>query len=256
MNYNSFEFDKVETDKSKASTTPHLNHLGTSIAFAFRTLEVALILILFSWIFTRVPLAVKLSGEILQQLAGSPLFIFALCNGIIFAIVAKSSEIKRYVDEQVVRITAVDFDDNDRDDFNTERNGEIVVYEEDKWIISEGIMNTCGVKTVTCDDDMAESSCTDYEKKKENDKKSRVYRRSKSEKLNTRKSTSKKVLKRSETEKCGKDMAKAAEEVAATEEEEMSNEEFQRTIDEFIAKQLKFRRQESTCMSMAIVIQN
>ena len=82
----------------------------------------------------------------------------------------------------------------------------------------------------------------------------KIYRRSQSEKLNRdRPEKSRGVLLRSETEKCQQIMI-SGENRGKTwyPEDDLSNEEFQRTIEAFIAKQQRFRRQES----LAIVFQD
>lgn len=63
------------------------------------------------------------------------------------------------------------------------------------------------------------------------------------------------VLRRSETEKYRKIAISDGEfPEVLTPEEELSSEEFQRTVEAFIAKELRFRREES--MAMAIVLQS
>ncbi|KAM7250754.1 hypothetical protein ACFE04_022637 [Oxalis oulophora] len=233
----------------KAKAIQRFNRLK-SIASVFRTLEIALALILFSWLVNRVPLAVKLSLHFLRQSSSvitSPLFVFAVSNFIIFALIAKSRD-KSHSDDlydDIIRNTSVpvaadnsssgkeEVEDEDKD-----KDEDEVVY-QDKEIISE--VNTCDVAIVrTCDvNDVAEENYPPP-----------VYGRSKSEKFEVTKIDDI-VLRRSETEKHAPATATAAEE----EEEEMSNEEFQRTIEDFIAKQLKFRRQESV-NSTAIVVQS
>ncbi|KAH1047742.1 hypothetical protein J1N35_038526 [Gossypium stocksii] len=77
-----------------------------------------------------------------------------------------------------------------------------------------------------------------------------VYRRSKSEKLAVTKNEekAKKEIRRSASEKCRKNENMDDELLP---EDELSNEEFQRTIEDFINKHLRFRREES----LSIVLQ-
>ena len=81
-----------------------------------------------------------------------------------------------------------------------------------------------------------------------------TYRRTQSEKLNgdTRK-TEPRTLRLSETDKC-QENARAGENSPKNlyPQDDLSNEEFQRTIEAFIAKQMRFLREESS----AIVVQN
>ncbi|XWS45455.1 hypothetical protein CRYUN_Cryun15aG0138000 [Craigia yunnanensis] len=227
----SFDFDNVKAEKVKAMRRySRLQRL----AKVFRFLELLLALLFLAWIFERVPFAVKISGEFVFKLGGviaSPLFVFLVCNVIIVTLIAKSgifsavNNADSKLCEEIIK--------NAENRSKSESQEEIVY--QDKEIISE--VNTC---IHTCKE-MEPQSESDSDTEMDNP---RVYRRSMSEKLATKKSEEKvkKELRRSETEKCRK-IQNTDEELFP--EDELSNEEFQRTIEDFIAKQLRFRREES-----------
>ncbi|KAM7516223.1 hypothetical protein LguiA_005806 [Lonicera macranthoides] len=87
-----FEFDNVKIEKAKAILW--YNRLR-NIARLFRLIEFCLALIFLSSISTRLPIAVRISGEyflILLSFVVSPLFIFLLCNAIDMALLANSGQ--------------------------------------------------------------------------------------------------------------------------------------------------------------------
>ncbi|XVF59668.1 hypothetical protein PTKIN_Ptkin07bG0294200 [Pterospermum kingtungense] len=236
----SFEFDNVKAEKAKAMR--RYNRLR-SLAKVFRFLELLLALLFLAWTFERLPFAVKISGEFFLKVCGiiaSPLFVFIVSNIIIVTLIAKSgifsavnnADSKLY--EQILKTT--------ENRSKSESQEEIVF--QDKEVITE--VNTC---TRSCEEVEPQSeSESDSDSEVDNP---RVYRRSKSEKLmkQSEEEKVKKELRRSETEKCHK-IEKIGEELFP--EDELSNEEFQRTIEDFIAKQLRFRREES----LSIVLQS
>ncbi|KAE8695892.1 putative Phosphatidic acid phosphatase family protein [Hibiscus syriacus] len=230
----SFVFDNVKAEKAKAMR--RYNRLR-SLAKAFRFLELLLALLFLAWTFERVPFVVKISGEFILKLGGivaSPPFVFLVCNVIIVTLIAKSgifsavSNADSKIYEEITKIA------ENRSKLESQ---EEIVY-QDKKIISEANANT-----LTCEEMEPES---DSDPEMDNP---RVYRRSKSEKLPIRKTEEvTKELRRSETEKSRKFENVDGE---LFPEDELSNEEFQRTIEDFIAKQLRFRREET----MYIVLQ-
>ncbi|CBI17481.3 unnamed protein product, partial [Vitis vinifera] len=119
---------------------------------------------------------------------------------------------------------------------------EVVVYEDKQMICAANTLRpTCEKVVPTVTDSKRDS----YVK---------VYRRSQSEKLNRdRSEKSRRILQRSDTEKC-QQIVISGDDPAKTwyPEDELSNEDFQRTIEAFIARELRFRRQES----LAIVLQD
>lgn len=219
------------------------------IAMVFRFVEMCLAMVLVSWTFTRLPFAVKISCEYFRLLYGivlSPLFVFILCNVIIVTLLANSGWFSRQNGTSDNAETEIyeEFIKNsgDRSEPPSEtappaHEPELVEY-QDKQIIFED------KKRITTRGGEAKT-VSDLEHPK-------VCRRTKSEKFereSPKKSSGK--LRRSETEKCWK-VAKSDEYPPEKVLPDLSNEEFQRTIESFIAKQWKFHREES----LAIVLQN
>ncbi|MBA0860088.1 hypothetical protein Goshw_013953 [Gossypium schwendimanii] len=211
-----------------------------SIAKVFRIFEVLSALLFLAWTAERVPFAVKISGEFVLKLGGiiaSPFFVFLICNVIIITLIAKSGIFSavRNADSKVCEEIIKTADTHSKSVSQEE-----IVY-QDKEIISE--VNT---STRECEDMEPEpepESDSDFEADNP-----RVYRRSKSEKLEREKV--KKELRRSESEKKCRKFENMDEKLFP--EDDLSNEEFQRAIEDFIAKQLRFRREES----LSIVLQS
>ncbi|MBA0803065.1 hypothetical protein Gohar_013314 [Gossypium harknessii] len=233
----SFYFHNVKTEKVKAMRK--YNRLR-SIAKVFRIFEVLSALLFLAWTAERVPFAVKISGEFVLKLGGiiaSPFFVFLICNVIIITLIAKSGIFSpvRNADSKVCEEIIKTADTHSKSVSQEE-----IVY-QDKEIISE--VNT---STRECEDMEPEpepESDSDFEADNP-----RVYRRSKSEKLEREKV--KKELRRSESEKKCRKIENMDEKLFP--EDDLSNEEFQRAIEDFIAKQLRFRREES----LSIVLQS
>lgn len=227
----SFGFDNVKAEKAKAMR--RFNRLR-SLAKAFRFLELLSALLFLAWTFERLPFAVKISGEFLLKLGGvvtSPLFVFLVSNVIIVTLIAKSG-----IFSAVNNVDSKIYDEiiNNAENRSKSECQKEVLY-QDKEIISEASIDTLSSEETEPEPEPDSEFEMDYP---------RVYRRSKSEKLAIRKSWEEvtKELRRSETEKCRKVENMDGELVP---EDELSNEEFQRTIEDFIAKQLRFRREES-----------
>lgn len=260
-----FDFDNVKAEK--ASAMLRYNRLQT-LKKLFRLIELCLALVLLSWIFTRLPFALKISSEYCRRLAeviACPLFVFVVCNSIIITLFVKSGTFSGE-NPSANNADAQLYDELTK---NTENRGpkllsenlppsappllpqatEEIVY-QDKQIIA----HTCQV----ADDSVEVVSHSVWDSESDSDPdlcldSSRVYRRTKSEKLVRKRGGEKvtaKKLRRSETIKCGKMVRSAGDNSCP--EDELSDEEFQRAVDEFIAKQLWFRRQES----LATVLQN
>ncbi|GMJ07911.1 hypothetical protein like AT5G66440 [Hibiscus trionum] len=228
----SFFFDNVKAEKAKAMR--RYNRLR-SLAKAFRFLELLLALLFLAWTFERLPFAVKISGEFILKLGGvvvSPIFVFLVCNVIIVTLIAKSgifsaaSNADDKIYEEITKIA----ENRSKSECQEE------IQYQDKEIISEENKNALTWEKMEPESD----SDTEMDNP-------RVYRRSKSEKLPMRKPEEKvtKELRRSETEKSLK-IENNDDEFFP--EDELSNEEFQQTIEDFIAKQLMFRREESLSM--------
>jgi len=252
-----FDFDGLKAQKACGSYQSKNEGERTSamlhIAKLFRYSELCLAVVLVSWAFARVPFAVRISGEYFRQLSGviaSPLFVFLLCNVIIVTLLAKSGrffcqnqsghngETELY--EEIIKNSG-DHNKSQSETVPPAHSPEAIVY-HDKQII------TAMITTAREDDaNMFSDSDMDSDSDLEHPK---AYRRTQSEKFN-RESCEKSCekLRQSETEKCRKGV-KSEDNLAP--EDELSNEEFQRTIEAFIARQLTFRRQES----LPIVLRN
>ncbi|KAF9678281.1 hypothetical protein SADUNF_Sadunf07G0018600 [Salix dunnii] len=269
MDFNNF--DTVKAEKVDAMLKYSILQALTKL---FRLLEFCLAFILFLWIFNKLPFAVKIFGEFFRRLAGiiaSPLFVFLLSNGIIATLIAKSGRFSgEYhgadnADTQLYEELIKNTDSNRNcpkpfltenpnlllshaatatattTEMETTTKEEEVLFQE-KHIISEEKTSTRTRENG--DEDHAPDAESDSDSDCENIK----IRRTKSENME-RKSyvkEKKQLLRRSETE------LGPGEENLLCRENELSDEEFQRAIDEFIARHLMFRRQES----MSVVVQN
>ncbi|KAK7386541.1 hypothetical protein VNO78_26849 [Psophocarpus tetragonolobus] len=206
------------------------------ISKTIRILELCIALVLLSWILTRLPFALALSAQFLRRLfslAASPLVVFAVSNAIIAALVAQSR-----------RLPAPHSADSLYREFLNTRAyftapapephappPRVVAEPEyhDKLVIAETVQDR---PTAHADAGPALK-----------------YRRSQSEKIKgeAAKPPRRRQLRRAETEK----RREKSPEILYP-QDKLSNEEFQRTIEAFIAKQLRFLREESS----AIVVQN
>ncbi|KAK9990354.1 hypothetical protein SO802_025339 [Lithocarpus litseifolius] len=212
----------------------------------FRYVEICLAVVLFSWTFTRLPFAVRLSVEYFRQLsafASSPLFVFILCNVIIVTLIVKSgcfSAQKPVADnaeteiyEELIKHGGDSAEPPLETDPSVVTEPLALVVYQDKQIVFEEKKSTISGEAEMGSD-------------------SKVCRRTQSEKFERESSKKpRQKLRRSETEKYMK-VAQSDEKFTEKEYPKLSDEEFQRTIDAFIAKQSKFHRQES----LAIVVSN
>ncbi|XP_057976556.1 uncharacterized protein LOC131163806 [Malania oleifera] len=219
----SFDFDIVKAEKADAMLR---YRVFGNLAKVFRVGEVCVVLLFLFWISPRVPSAVKISGEYLRQLSAvavSPSFIFLLGNAIIVVLLAKSGQFSAQNSAGISAGTVI------CEEFLSSANGgkigsespplshepEEIMY-EDKQIISQRNEDSSGTGSI-------------FAVKK-------VYQRTQSEKLKSCSENQSGVLRRSETEIYLKTVGQT---------DHLSNEEFRRTVEAFIAKQLKFHRQES-----------
>ncbi|CAN6802858.1 unnamed protein product [Brassica oleracea] len=254
----SISFDNVKAEKAKAL------HRLQSIGFLFRVTEICLALLLLCWIFSSLPFAAQISGEFLRRLAcvvSSPLFMFVLGNSIVVALLTtKSTVLSSGVDgggEADIYDAFIRSGENRASSSDVRGIPEETTVYVDKQMIgteTDSVSNSNSIPTVAREDHVT----TEPEKetvtvtdlvKNHSPPPTKVYRRSKSEKqrLDTVMKP-KPSLRRSETEKC-RETVKPCEEVPFP-EDNLTNEEFQKTIEAFIAKQLIFRRRES----LAVVI--
>ncbi|KAG6600586.1 hypothetical protein SDJN03_05819, partial [Cucurbita argyrosperma subsp. sororia] len=205
----------------------------------FRFLELCFLLLFLSWILSRLPIALTISADFFRKLFGflaSPLFGFLLCNAIIFALLAKPT---KFSDRSAV--TIVDGDEIDRIYADLiEKSGSDGVHErkvetvyQDKQIIAEPI-SSIDHKIEERNADTESESGVDHPK---------VILRTLSEKLKPK--TQSEKLRRSETEKCRN--LEHSHDILYY-QDDLSSEEFQRKIEAFIAKEKKFRREESSAI--------
>ncbi|CAH8320300.1 unnamed protein product [Eruca vesicaria subsp. sativa] len=264
----SIDFDNVKAEKAKAL------HRFKTIGFLFRITEICVALLLLCWIFTSLPFAVKISGEFLRRISyivSTPLFMFLLGNSIVVALLTTKSTVfsaAGAVDGGAEADIYDVFIRTGENRANSPDGGDpIIVYDDKQIVNTEKDSNSNHTEaredyTEARDDNTAASeehaqlkpvkdSVTDTDAS-ENHHITKVFRRSKSEitSKETQETAAKPLLRRSETEKC-REIVEACEEVPFP-EDNLTNEEFQKTIEAFIAKQLIFRRRES----LAVVIHN
>ncbi|CAL0313288.1 unnamed protein product [Lupinus luteus] len=225
-----FHFENVKPKKNTSITTTY--NFFTTISKTLRILELFLTLFLLSWILTRLPFALHISAHYSRKLfsfLANPLFIFALSNAIIAALVAQSRRHSAAVG-LLNRDTVTGHEKPPSETDAQPRDVAEVEYQE-KEVIYE---------TRTIDVDRTVENL-----EKDLDSDLRKYRRSFSEKLKGEIAGKmvRRKFRRSETEKLPESLYP---------EDKLSNEEFQRTIEDFIAKQMRFLKEESS----AIVVQN
>ncbi|KAJ8770784.1 hypothetical protein K2173_021431 [Erythroxylum novogranatense] len=264
MDFSDFDIVKAE----KASAMRSYNQLP-NLTRLFRVIEFCLALLCLSWASTRVPFAVRISREVFRRVAGivsNPLFVFMLCNAIVATLFVKS---KRFCGENPAASNAEtelyeEFIKNSEHrcpkslsenppshtTLSLSLGTDDTLY-QDKEIISlvNVVTNTCVEERNNDFDDRGLSSGSESDLSSDSDH-PKVYRRSMSDNGKTKNSEKvKHKLRRLETEKCRKMVTSADEKQCP--EDELSEEEFQRAVDDFIARHLMFRRQES----LAIVLQ-
>ncbi|KAL4314391.1 hypothetical protein HN51_068660 [Arachis hypogaea] len=205
-----FDFSNSKEEKGSAMS----GHIFSGIAKTLRILELCIALFLLSWILTRLPLAIRLSANCLR----SPLFVFALFNAIIAALLAQSA-----------RLSA--------SDHRTSHSEPQAEHRHNQLITDRAVTDTC-TDNGSC---AAADSGSNFSSQ-------RVFRRIRSEKLeeDEGRTTERKKLRRSETET---ETAKAVES-SYPQHDKLSNEEFRQTIEAFIARQMSLLREES----LAIVV--
>lgn len=217
-----------------------------SLAKLFRFVEVCILLVFLSWLSTRLPFVVRISGEYFRKLISlilSPISIFFLGNAIVVTLLAKSGlfsgESSSIIDNALTELCD-EFRYEDSDESPVLLKEEVVF--QDKEIICEENTKSAIPKVVVIDEvneDENEVFVKEMEVKP-------MYRRSQSEKLkreSEKMEESKEKLRRSETEICWRSFG-CAEESEDFSDDGMSNDEFRRTIEAFIAKQVSFHREE------------
>ncbi|KAI3861687.1 hypothetical protein MKW98_000639 [Papaver atlanticum] len=257
--------DNVKMEKANAMKRyDQLQKIGNF----FRIFEICVVLVLVSWFSTRLPNVIQVLGYYFREfciILVSPCFVFFLGNAIILTLFIKSGKISSN-DESTVNGGG----DHIYDEFikkSNETNQKIqknihfspkeeIVY-EDKQTVYEEKKNYAVPSSDTTYVSSTAMNTNTKTTKKMNKSKDKKFRRTQSgipKGVSTNDNPiNKSELRRSVTEKCRRTnppvVVEESEEVDY--EQEMSNEEFQRTIEEFIAKQRLFRREES----MAIVLQ-
>lgn len=209
-----------------------------SVAKLFRFVELCILLLFLSWLSTRLPFAVRISGEYFRRfsvLILSPASIFLVGNAIVVTLLAKSGlfspESSSPIDNAVVSFY---------DELRSEISDEIISPPAvDEEIVYQDKQMICVENTKIAIDHHPKASDNEEDEVKAS------YRRSQSENLR-RESEEMKMnnqkLRRSETDIRRKDFAGGEDD--ANDDDVMSNEEFQRTIEDFIARQVRFHREE------------
>lgn len=245
-----FDFDNVKVEKANAMLRYRRRRIFKNM---FRFLEFCLALVFLSYISTRLPFVVKVSGEYFRQLISiisKPVFVFIISNVIILTLFLKSgrnpigenTETELYGDLVEKSEARTKFRSENQ---NLVKEIEEIVY-QDKQVISEKNANA---NANICGKSGDEEELVMIVTKSEADSSTemKVYRRSKSEKLKhegDEKAVG--VLRRSETEMCRKIVNRGGEKLEEEFRgvEKLSNEDFQRTIEAFIEKQVSFHLQE------------
>jgi hypothetical protein len=236
----------MESHKATNAIRTHFAAISKTI----RIFELCIVLLLLSWTLTRLPLAVSISADYLRRLAANPLFIFAVSNAIIAALIAQSGRFStqnsddlsgagKIYSEFINNRIAVSDRDHQPPSVTVDPPPVEVVEEDVKCQDKEVISEIVPISTMLTVSDREAVAGSDFAS----------FRRSQSEKWKGEavKMKQRKQLRRSETEKL-----RETEKENLYPQDKLSNEEFQRAIDAFIAKQMRFLREESS----AIVVHN
>ncbi|KAK2357396.1 hypothetical protein P8452_76733 [Trifolium repens] len=236
----------MESHKATNAIRTHFAAISKTI----RIFELCIVLLLLSWTLTRLPLAVSISADYLRRLAANPLFIFAVSNAIIAALIAQSGRFStqnsddlsgagKIYSEFINNRTAVSDREHQPPSVTVDPPPVEVVEEDVKCQDKEVISEIVPISTMLTVSDREAVAGSDFAS----------FRRSQSEKWKGEavKMKQRKQLRRSETEKL-----RETEKENLYPQDKLSNEEFQRAIDAFIAKQMRFLREESS----AIVVHN
>ncbi|CAN4083324.1 unnamed protein product [Withania somnifera] len=220
-----------------------LFHSFKSVAKLFRIVELCVGVFVLLWSCTRLPFAVKISGEYFRNFITvilSPLFIFLISNLIVLTLFFKSgdsSTVCHSTENELYDsfVAKEDCSGNfDAGNSSSSPAREDTVYQDKQTILEVNASKISESETVT-----------------EKDICSQIPRRTKSEKFE--RGSNKEIygkLRRSETEMCRKidNSGNSSETVYPV--DELSSEEFQKAIEDFIARQIKFHQEEK----LAIVL--
>ncbi|KAK9054238.1 hypothetical protein SSX86_025316 [Deinandra increscens subsp. villosa] len=249
-----FDIHNVKVEKANAM----LQYQGLrKIAKLLRLGELFFAVVFFSWISIRLPFVFRIFGDYLRQLVSvvvSPIFIFLIGNVIILTLVVKSGQIAGNPSDVNNSVTDLyeEITNNAREDdvvtpVTKVTEPEEIVY-HDKRVISES--NNKPIRDEFCDENETKSrqSMNNPSVNSVPDLDLKVYRRSQSENL-TKNNELYSKLKRSETEIGRRKVDSPAEDNVV---DKLSNEEFQKKIEGFIARQIRFHHEEK----LAIVARN
>ncbi|XP_016440384.2 uncharacterized protein LOC107766154 [Nicotiana tabacum] len=228
-------------------------HSFKSITKLFRIVEFCVGVFVLLWSSTRLPFAVKISGEYFRQLISiilSPLFIFLICNVIVLTLLFKSGRL--FGDSSSTLCASAEAELYDSFVEKEECSGNFTAGNsssppEPEEIVYQDKQTVLEVNTRTIFEPEETETVTEkafY---------SQVPRRTKSEKFERgsyNKEISGNKLRRSETERCRKIDNSGDPSETVYPVDELSNEEFQKAIEDFIAKQIKFHQEEK----LAIVL--
>lgn len=220
----SFQINNLKVEKANAILK---NRQLRKVGNLFRLVEICVLLVLISRFTTKLPVAVKSSGEYFKDLSiilVSPRFVFIVGNAIVITLFAKSGQFSAQDSTT----------ENSRNDIYEE----FVQKSEKSQNTSRFEVGNRGKQNICEEMMIADGVCTSREAK--------IYRRSQSENLkhvNCNKSC--KELRRSGTEKYSKSTDSSERLVKnSCPEDYMSNEEFRCTIEAFIERQKRLRREE------------
>ncbi|KAK7351865.1 hypothetical protein VNO77_11609 [Canavalia gladiata] len=212
----------------KATTKPQKHHrLLRKIANLLRYVEVCVVLVLISRVSIQLPTAVKNSSEYFRNFMGSPRFVFLLGNVIIITLFAQSGHFSTHASattnsepdlyHQFLQNSAI------TQKLQTEENNrkeKVNVRAEKGKRIGGGLIKY----TETAD--------------------AKGYRRCQSDIIaRVQNEKPKRVLQRSETERVGRSETESSSSCSYP-EDAMSNDEFHRKVEAFIARQQRLRAQE------------
>ncbi|XP_043713163.1 uncharacterized protein LOC122661730 [Telopea speciosissima] len=268
-----FDFDNVKAEKAKAMQ----RYLRLrKMANLFLYVEVCIALLLLSWFSTRLPVAVRISGEYFRGLClilVSPRFVFLAGNAIILTLFAKSGQFSALglstntsgTDDIYDEFVKNNTDNQSRQKPLVDDNPAPAPAPAPKEFVFED------KEMVHQEEEKVNMITNAYRQEEEEEvvvvassESKIIFRRSQSENLklklkNEADEKPRRELRRSETEKCrivGSDTEKASSAVAVAPApvpySNVEDEEFRRTIEAFIERQQKFQREES----LAMVLQN
>ncbi|CAI9110821.1 OLC1v1010910C1 [Oldenlandia corymbosa var. corymbosa] len=268
-----FDFDNAVSSSTSSSPSPEkslagflmFTHHFKSITKLFRIVEIFLGLAFLSWTSSYLPFAVKISGEYLRQLFTiiiGPLFNFLLGNLIVVTLLLKAGHVLSGGRSSSTHISSDAETETDlyeefikTSDSSTEFTSLVpalvpdAIEYEDKQTIFE--QSSSSVNNIESSDDALVPEKMPSEMK--------MYSRALSENLEAKMQSleAEEILKsgklrRWETMKCRK-VANPGEIPADTVYvfDELSNEEFQQTIEAFIARQINFHREEKLAIVSA-----